>query len=55
MSTMGGHEGMEAAVQVDVIRNQYAAWFEGFPSVIQLEKQVSLGMPAVVYKQVDRF
>ena len=47
------HERVEATVQIDVVRDEHAARLQGTPRVFQLEQQVSLGMPAVVYEQVD--
>jgi hypothetical protein len=37
LSGMRVHEGVEATVQIDVVRDQHAARLQGTPSVVQLE------------------
>ena len=48
-------ERVEAAVQVDVVHQKYAAWSCRLPGVLELEEDVSLRMPAVMHEEVDPF
>jgi hypothetical protein len=52
---MSVYERVEAAVQIDVVRDYDAARLEDPPSVVEFEQQISLGVPAVVYEQIDLF
>jgi len=41
---------VKAAIHIDVVDDGRATRREGSPSVVQLEHQVPLGVPAVVYE-----
>jgi hypothetical protein len=50
---MSRPERVEAAVEIDIVDEQHAPWLRRVPGMIELEKHVSLRMPAVVYEHVD--
>ena len=51
---IGAAKRVKAAIEIDVVHDRCASRREGGPRVVQLEYQIALGVPAVVYEQVDR-
>jgi hypothetical protein len=47
---IGASKRVKAAIEIDVVDDGRATRREGCPSVLQLEHQVPLGVPAVVYE-----
>src|SRR5581483_10673717 len=51
---MRGHESVEGAVKVDVVRDEDTAVPYCRPCRLELEPQIPLAVPAVVHEEVDR-